>query len=172
MKSYFTTKILVKTALIAAVYTVVTLIFAPISYGQIQFRISEILVLLAFIDHLYIPGLVLGCLISNFASPIGPIDTLVGTTATLISTIMIFWTSKYAKGTTLVKLFQASLMPVIFNALFVGWELYFIFGLPLILSILYVAVGEFVVVSIAGVVVFNILLKNKTIVELLDIREE
>ena len=172
MKSYFTTKILVKTALIAAVYAVVTLVFAPISYGQIQFRISEILVLLAFIDHLYIPGLVLGCLIENFTSPLGPIDTLVGTSATLVSTVFIFWVSRYTKGNTTMKLFQASLMPVIFNAIFVGWELYFVLGLPLLLSMIYVAVGEFIVVSLAGVVVFSIILKNKTLVQLLDIREE
>ena len=50
------TKRLTRTALIAAIYAVVTLAIAPFSYGSIQFRVSEILVLLAIFDPLYIGG--------------------------------------------------------------------------------------------------------------------
>ncbi|WP_162266668.1 QueT transporter family protein, partial [Clostridium botulinum] len=57
MKSNKTTKRLVRTALIAAIYAALTLALAPISYGNIQFRISEMMVLLAFVDPFYIGGL-------------------------------------------------------------------------------------------------------------------
>ena len=55
---------IVKVAFIAALYTVFTIILAPISYGPIQFRLSEVLVLFAFIDPIYIIGLTLGLTIT------------------------------------------------------------------------------------------------------------
>jgi len=48
-------KNLIKISLVAAVYVVLTVGFLPISYGNIQFRISEVLILFAFIDKKYIP---------------------------------------------------------------------------------------------------------------------
>ena len=45
---------LARTAIIAALYAVITLALAPISYGAVQFRVSEIMVLLAFFDPFYI----------------------------------------------------------------------------------------------------------------------
>ena len=46
------TKRLTRTAIIAAIYAVVTLVIAPFAYGNIQFRVSEVLVLLALFDPL------------------------------------------------------------------------------------------------------------------------
>lgn len=98
MKSSKTTKRLVRTALIAAIYAVLTLILAPISYGNIQFRISEIMVLLAFVDPFYIGGLTLGCFIANMLGPNGMLDIFLGTLATLISVTAISFTAKYIKN--------------------------------------------------------------------------
>ena len=64
-KNIVNTKFLVSTALIAAIYVVMTLAIAPLSFGMIQIRISEVLMLMAFIDKKYAPGLVLGCFIAN-----------------------------------------------------------------------------------------------------------
>ena len=77
-----TTKRLVRTAIIAALYAVITLVLAPISYGNIQFRVSEIMVLLAFFDPFYIGGLTLGCFIANMLGPNGLPDMIFGTFAT------------------------------------------------------------------------------------------
>ncbi|WP_039238663.1 QueT transporter family protein [Clostridium novyi] len=140
-----------KVAIVAAVYAVLTAVIAPISYGPIQFRISEIMTLLAFIDPLYIPGLVLGCAISNLFSPLGIVDVVVGTTATFISVYMI---SKSKN------LFIASLWPTI-NCIFIGAELYYLQHLPFWLTSLEVAIGEFVVVTLIGYPIFRVLLKKR-----------
>ncbi|KQB76943.1 MULTISPECIES: QueT transporter family protein [Clostridium] len=154
-----TTKRLVRTAVIAALYAVLTLFLAPISYGSIQFRISEIMVLLAFFDPFYIGGLTLGCFVANILGPNGMVDAVFGTIATFISVYAISITGKYIKSDTKA-LIVASLWPVIFNGLIIGWELNYLYQLPLVLSILQVACGEFVVVAIVGVPVMK-LIKSK-----------
>lgn len=154
-----TTKRLVRTAVIAALYAVLTLFLAPISYGSIQFRISEIMVLLAFFDPFYIGGLTLGCFVANILGPNGMVDAVFGTIATFISVYAISITGKYIKSDTKA-LIVASLWPVIFNGLIIGWELNYLYQFPLVLSILQVACGEFVVVAIVGVPVMK-LIKSK-----------
>ena len=136
-----------------AIYAVVTVAIAPLSYMGVQFRISEILVLLAIFDPLYIGGLTLGCLIANLLGPNGPMDVLFGTLATLISVYAIYLTGKIIKNYK-VKLLIASLWPTIFNGLIVGWMLNKLHGLPLILSIGQVALGELVVITCIGVPLF------------------
>ncbi|WP_160672902.1 QueT transporter family protein [Clostridium sp. C8-1-8] len=161
-------RFLAYTAIVAALYVVITLSFSWMAYGPIQLRISEVLVLLAFIDRKYIPGLVLGCILANLSSPIGPLDIGIGAFATFLA---VFFTSRTKN------LFIATLWPTIFNGLIVGGELYFLgfapnaaFGIhPLILSCGFVAIGEFVVVSIVGYILFNVILKNKNIVNALKI---
>ena len=59
------TLFLVQAALIAAVYVVLTLVFAPFSYGEIQVRISEALTILPFFTPAAIPGLFVGCILAN-----------------------------------------------------------------------------------------------------------
>ena len=83
------TKTIAFNAIIAAVYAALTILLAPISYGSIQMRISEIMVFLAFYNKKYIPGLVLGCLIANIPSPLGLWDICFGTFATLVAVIAI-----------------------------------------------------------------------------------
>lgn len=74
--------IFVKISVVAAIYVVLTFAIAPISYGPIQVRISEILVLLAFYDKRYIVSLTIGCLFANMLSPLGMADIIVGTLGT------------------------------------------------------------------------------------------
>lgn len=151
---------LVKIALVAAVYAVLTVAIAPISYGPIQFRLSEVMTLLAFVDPLYIPGLVLGCVISNLFSPLGIVDVIVGSTATFFSVYMI---SKSKN------LFVATLWPTLFNGFIIGGELYFLSKLPFLLTSLQVAAGEFVVVTVIGYPLLKLIQNNKTITEALKI---
>lgn len=147
------TKRLTRTALIAAIYAVVTLAIAPFAYGSIQFRVSEILVLLAIFDPLYIGGLTLGCLIANLLGPNGPMDVIFGTLATFISVYAIYLTGKLIKNYK-IKLLVASIWPTIFNGLIIGWMLNKLYGLPLILSVGEVALGELVVITFIGVPLF------------------
>lgn len=147
------TKRLTRTAIIAAIYAVVTLAIAPFAYGNVQFRISEILVLLAVFDPLYIGGLTLGCLIANILGPNGPMDVLFGTLATFISVYAIYLTGKFINNYK-VKLLIASIWPTLFNGLIIGWMLNKLYGLPLILSMVEVALGELVVITFIGVPLF------------------
>ena len=158
-KNIVNTKFLVSTALIAAIYVVMTLAIAPLSFGMIQIRISEVLMLMAFIDKKYAPGLVLGCFIANCFSPFGMMDVVFGTACTAASLVGITKCSK--------TLFGASLWTVLCNA-FIGIELYQ-FGSPLLLSMATVAFGEFLSVSVLGYVLFRQVLKNSTLVERLKI---
>ena len=153
MTKNFSTKRLVKVALVAAIYAVLTIALAPISYGNFQFRISELMVLLAFFDPFYIGGLTLGCFIANLLGPNGIMDIIFGTLATFISVTAISFTAKYFKGSKL-GLCIASIWPTLFNGLIIGWMLNYLFKLPLALTMLEVGFGEFVVVSIVGVPLF------------------
>lgn len=141
--------------LIAALYAVITLALGFISYGQIQFRISEILMFLPLFGKEYIIALTLGCFLANVVGPFGVPDIIFGTLATLISSILVYYTPKLMKNNKYT-LFIASLWPTIINALIIGWELYKFFGVPFVLGFLQVGFGEFVVISIVGLPVFKI----------------
>lgn len=156
----FTAKQLTISALIAAIYMVVTII-NPFSYPAIQFRISEILVLLVFIDKKYIPGLLLGCILSNLNSPLGMLDVFIGTLASFLSFYLISKTKN---------LFIATLWPSLCNGILVGLELYLLGEVPsLLLAMGSVALGEFVVVSILGYIIFKIILSKGNLVKALQL---
>ena len=166
---------LVKMALIVAIYVAVTGVFAPISFGNIQFRISEILVLLIFVDVLYVVPLTIGCAISNFLfSTMGIVDVICGTGATFLALVMIYLTKEFmikrkVENTTLI-LFVSSIWAAIVNGVIVGAELYYVLNLPFWLSVVEVAIGEFVVVSIVGVMVFKYVLSNERLKDKLMLR--
>ena len=149
-KNVITTKFLILTAMIAAIYCVMTTAIAPLAFGPVQMRISEVLVLLVFIDKRYAPGLILGCAIANFFSPFGIIDVFFGTACTTLA----LWGISRSKT-----LFGASLWPVFANS-FIGIELYLLGECPLIFGMFTVALGEFLAVSCIGYVLFKQLMKN------------
>ena len=158
MTNQIKVKRLVRMGIIGAIYALLTISLAPISYGNFQFRISEILVLLAFYDPLYIGGLTIGCLIANMLGPNGMMDVVFGTLATFISVCAIGLTAKYIKNKA--SIFIASLWPTLFNGLIIGWVLNVTIGLPYWISALEVSIGEFVVITIVGIPVFKFI-ENK-----------
>ena len=133
-------------ALIAAAYVVFTVLISPLSYGAIQFRISEILVLFCFFNKRYGIGLTLGCLIANLFSPTATLDVIFGTVATALACLCIMF-SKH--------LIVATIFPVIFNGFIVAWELTF-FGEPYWLSVATVGFGELVVMVVAYIFFTNL----------------
>lgn len=142
-----------KLALFAALYVVLTLISYPFSYNSVQFRISEVLMLLCFYNKKYTIACVIGCVIANFFS-FNLIDCIIGSSATLIAGLLM---SKVKNRII------SSFIPVVFNAIFVGVELYFYMNVPLIYGILSVGFGEFVVIVILGNILFHFIEKNQTI---------
>ncbi len=81
MKDLLAPRSLAVSGLVAAAYAVVTILFAPISYGHIQVRISEALTVLPFLFPQAVPGLFIGCLIANFAGGFGILDVVLGSGA-------------------------------------------------------------------------------------------
>ena len=153
-KNRITTKMLTYTALIAAAYVVMTLAGAQLSFGVVQIRFSEVLMLFAFLDKRYAPGLILGCFLANCFSPLGMFDAVFGTACTAAA----LWGITHSKT-----LFGASLWPVFCNA-FLAIEFYFLENAPLFLTAGSIALGEFLAVSCLGYLVFREIMKRSTLV--------
>lgn len=108
-------------AVIAALYTVLTYVAAVmnLAYGPVQFRFSEALTVLPVFTPAAIPGLAVGCLLSNLMSPLGIVDWVFGTAATLLAAVASYLLRNIClKGLPLLSL----LPPAVFNALIIGWE--------------------------------------------------
>lgn len=111
------TRLLCVSAVVGAAYAVLTVALAPISYGALQFRLSEALCILPY----FIPGtawgLAAGCCIANLMT--GNIfDIIFGSLATLLAA---FCTARIGRrGHTALSALCACLMPVLFNAVVVG----------------------------------------------------
>ncbi|MCH5208857.1 MAG: QueT transporter family protein [Oscillospiraceae bacterium] len=148
----FNTKNMVRLALVAAAYAVLTLVIAPLSYAAVQFRFSEALVLLCFYRKDYCASMILGCFIANLFSPFGLYDIIFGTLATAVAVVPMY----YIKN-----IYIASLLPVISNGLIVGFEL-FLCGEPFWFSAGTVALGEAVVVCVLGVLLFKLVFEKST----------
>ena len=104
-------------ALVAAMYAAATLLFAPLSFGALQCRVSEALCIIPFILPESVWGLFIGCFIANLIS--GNIfDIVFGSLATLLAALCTAALGK--RGSTRRNRVLACLMPVIFNALIVG----------------------------------------------------
>ena len=80
-------KQMVQGAAIAAVYVVLTMAFRPISFGPVQFRISEALCVLPYFTPAAVPGVFLGCLISNLLGGAAALDVVFGSLATLMGAV-------------------------------------------------------------------------------------
>lgn len=157
-------KYLTSAALVAALYTALTLVAAPISFGPVQIRVSEVLTVLPAVFPPAIVGLSLGCFLSNLIgflaglNPLGLIDCLVGTSATLIAALLSFAAGKYFKG--FVRGFLAALAPILLNGIFIGMEIAFVvigdFSFETTaLSCLYVALGEIAPCAVGAFLFLN-----------------
>ncbi len=146
-------KLLTVNAAIAAIYFVLTVLLEPFSYGQIQFRISEILMVLVLINFKVAPGIVLGCFTANLFSPFGIWDVVFGTLATVICLILMFALRK--------NIFIALLAPTIVGSAVVAVMLNLILGLAFIETFIYVAIGEGAVLYLIGVPFYYLVKKNE-----------
>ena len=138
-------------AAIAAIYVVLTLVFAPISYGEVQVRIAEALTILPFFMPAAIPGLFIGCLIANTIGGSIILDVIFGSIATLLGAI----------GTWLLRKnrWLAPLPPIISNTIIVPLVLRFGYGvlLPLPLLMVFIAIGEIISCYVLGELLLSVL---------------
>ncbi|MHC2993885.1 MAG: QueT transporter family protein [Candidatus Atribacteria bacterium] len=143
---------LVRVAMIGAIYVILNIIFAPISYGPIQVRIAEALTVLPFIDPSAIIGLFIGCILANVYGGLGMVDIIGGSLCTLIAAYL---TSKMKNP----KL--APLPPVLINAFGVSIYLHLLFDLPYWITVLYIGIGQVIACYILGYPLLILLIKNK-----------
>lgn len=140
--------------MIAAGYTVLTLLatMLNLAYGPVQFRFSEALTVLPVLTPAAVPGLAVGCLLSNLWSSMGALDIIFGTAATLLAALTTYMVRNIrVKGIPIL----APLPPVLFNALIVGVEITIVspggFVFPAFLAnALSVGLGELAVCYVLG----------------------
>ena len=130
-------------ALIATIYAVITVSLGPLSYSWIQIRISEALTPLPFLMGFpAVVGLTLGVFIANLFSPVGLPDMIFGP---LLTFFAAFLSWKFSFGKKVV----ACIYPVLVNAFGVSAYVSSFYGVPYMISVATIALGE----SIAAVLV-------------------
>lgn len=116
-RSKRTTFIIVRIAIEAALYFVLTFFVPAISYGPLQFRVGEALTLLPIIFPEATIGVTLGCLLANVFSPYAWYDMVFGTLATLLGAVGTYLIGRLLKDKKLwVKCLVGGIPPVLFNA--------------------------------------------------------
>ena len=131
-------------AVIAALYTVLVIIFNYCSFGPIQFRIAEALTILPYFTPAAIPGLFVGCLLSNILGGAAIWDIIFGSIATLIGAIGTYALRKNK--------WLAPLPPIIANTLIVPFVLRYAYGSEGVFAMFFVTIGasEFIVCGVIG----------------------
>lgn len=136
-------------AMIAAIYVVLTYVFAPFSFGEIQVRIAEALTILPLFTPAAIPGLFIGCLIGNIVGGALLPDIIFGSIATLLGALFTYLlrNKKPVLGT---------LPPILANTVIVPFVLRFAYGvmLPIPFLMLTIGVGEIISCGVLGMVVY------------------
>lgn len=157
------TRHLVQGALIAAIYAALTLLLQPISFGIVQFRVSEALTVLPAVMPAAIPGLFIGCLLSNILGGFGWVDIVFGSLATLLAAWLTWLVRR--------RVWLAPLPPVIVNTLVVGSYIWFLFdrSLPYVLSLGWFALGEAGACFLLGLPLLLFLKRNLAVAHALGI---
>lgn len=131
-----------QSAVVAALYVVLTYVFAWCASGAVQVRVAEALTILPMFTAAAVPGLAIGCLLANLLTGCALWDVVFGTLATLLGAIGTYLLRK--RG------FLAMVPPILANTLIVPWVLHFVYGdaWPIWLLMLTVGAGE--VISCGG----------------------
>lgn len=154
------TKYVTKAALIAAMYVVLIVIqmipAASLTFGAIQLRLAEGLTVLPFVEAAAVPGVFIGCFLSNLllmaVSGFGLIDLIGGSLVTLVAAIL----TKKAKNK-----FLAFLSPVVLNGFIVSiWVSHFT-GIPYWTTVLGIMGGEALSVFIFGTAILYVYERSK-----------
>ena len=158
MKAKLNTRTIALSGIVAAVYAVITIVW-PLSYGSVQFRLSEALCILpAFVPVTGI-GLTVGCFVANLFSTVSALDIVIGTLATAIGCLFT---------TRCKKVWTMPLPTVISNTVLVGAMLAFVYSPDALLqgfvvNAAGVALGELVVLYALGVPLAVLLKKSNAL---------
>ena len=146
-------KFMATSAIIAALYIVVTLIFSAISFGQVQFRIAEIFNHLVAFNPRYFIGVVLGVLISNaLFSTIGVMDIIFGVGHSIITLGLLILICKFVKNIWARLIINSFLFTA--TMFIIAIELNIVLDFPFWITWLYCAVGEFIVLAVGAPIMY------------------
>lgn len=150
-------------AIIAALYLALMVPFQPISFGPIQFRISEMLCVLPFFTLAGIPGVTIGCLLGNFLLGAPLPDVIFGTLATLIGAFGTYYISQLpGRHTRILSL----LPPILSNALIIPFVLKYAYGAEDLLPFMMFTVGfgEVLAVGVLGSILMGMLERYRSVI--------
>ena len=135
-------------AVIAALYAVLTVVFAPISFGAVQLRVAEALTILPMFTPAAIPGLFIGCVLANLLGGAVALDVVFGSIATLLGAV----------GSRMLRRrkWLVCVPPIVSNTLIIPWVLRYAYGAEELIPFMMVTVGigEVLAIGVLG----NILL--------------
>lgn len=153
------TAFLSQAAMIAAVYVVLTYVFAPFSFGEIQIRLAEDLTILPLFTPAAVPGLFIGCLIGNILGGAILPDIVFGSIATLIGAFGTYMLRNNPPA-------LAPLPPILANTVIVPFVLRLGYGVPLPIPfmMLTVGIGELLSCGVLGIVLYTALKRYKGII--------
>lgn len=145
-----------QSAMIAAIYVVLTVLFAPFGFGEIQVRIAESLAILPLFTPAAIPGLFIGCMIGNIIGGAILPDIIFGSLATLIGALFTYLLRKQNK-------YMAPIPPIIANTVIIPLVLRYAYGnpLPIPLMMLTVGIGELISCGVLGMILVAALQKHQ-----------
>lgn len=155
-KAYFITQ----AAVIATLYVVLTMFINAfnLANGAIQVRISEALTILPYFTPAAIPGLFVGCLLSNFLTGAAIWDIVFGSLATLLGAI----------GTYLLRKWKwcAPIPPILANTIIIPFVLTYAYGLPggIPFFMLTIGAGEVLSCGILGMILLFALQKYRDVI--------
>ena len=149
-------KIITQSAVIAAMYTVLTLAAGAfgLAGGAVQLRISEAMTVLPYFTFSAVPGLFIGCIISNILTGAIVWDVIFGSIATLIGAIITYILREKSK-------WLAPIGPIAANTLIVPLVLSFAYGVKEALWFMFITVGigEILSCGVLGMILLNALSK-------------
>ena len=135
-------------AVIAAIYTLLVILFAPISFGPIQTRVAEALTILPYFTPAAIPGVTIGCFLSAILTPTGAdiLDIIFGPIATLIGAILSYYLRRNK--------FLVPIPPILSNTIIIPWVIKYAYGeaQPIPFMMLTVGLGEILTAGIMGMI--------------------
>ncbi|MBQ1395226.1 MAG: QueT transporter family protein [Lachnospiraceae bacterium] len=143
-------------AMIAALYVVLTMVFAPFSFREIQVRVSEALTILPAFTPAAVPGLFIGCLLANLLGGAAVPDVIFGSLATLIGA---FFTWKLRNKHP----FLAPVPPILSNMLIIPFVLRYAYGVPMAIPLMMLTVGfgEVLSCGVLGMLLYYVLKKSQ-----------
>ena len=144
-------------AVIAALYVVLTMIFAPISFGAVQVRIAEIMTIMPLFTPVAIPGLFIGCVLANLLGGAIIWDVIFGSLATLIGAALGYLLRKNR--------WLVPIPAIVANTVIIPLVLRYgyLVDMPLYLLAIYIVIGEIVGCYVLGELFAAVLMKYRKV---------